>query len=57
MDDGTRTIVNHTDGSQTLVEHNDGEQTFAEHFDAGPLPKDGRRTHDSRQPRAGSGSS
>jgi hypothetical protein len=32
MDDGTRTIVNHTDGSQTLVEHNDGEQTFAEHF-------------------------
>ena len=31
MDDGTRTIVNHTDGSQTLVEHNDGEQTFAEH--------------------------
>ena len=34
MDDGTRTIVNHTDGSQTLVEHNDGEQTFAEHVDA-----------------------
>jgi hypothetical protein len=37
MDDGTRTIVNHTDGSQTLVEHNDGEQTFAEHFDAGAV--------------------
>jgi hypothetical protein len=32
MDDGTRTIVNHTDG----------EQTFAEHFDAGPSLKDGR---------------
>jgi hypothetical protein len=45
MDDGTRTVVNHTDGSQTLVEHNDGEQTFAEHFDAGPSLKDGRRTH------------
>jgi hypothetical protein len=45
MDDGTRTIVNHTDGSQTLVEHNDGEQTFAEHIDAGPSLKDGRRTH------------
>jgi hypothetical protein len=57
MDDGTRTIVNHTDGSQTLVEHNDGEETFAEHFDAGPSLKDGRRTHDSHQPRAGSGSS
>ena len=55
MDDGTRTIVNHTDGSQTLVEHNDGEQTFAEHFDARPSPKDGRRTQDSRPPRAGSG--
>jgi hypothetical protein len=53
----TRTIVNHTDGSQTLVEHNDGEQTFAEHFNAGPSLKEGRRTHDSRQPRAGSGSS
>ena len=47
MDDGTRTVVNHTDGSQTLVEHNDGEQTFAEHFDAGPSLKDGRRTNDS----------
>jgi hypothetical protein len=57
MDDGTRTIVNHTDGSQTLVEHNDGEQTFAEHFNAGPSLKDGRRTYDSRQPRAGSGKS
>ena len=57
MDDGTRTIVNHTDGSQTLVEHNDGEQTFAEHFNAGPSLKDGRRTHDSRQRRAGSGKS
>ena len=57
MDDGTRTVVNHTDGSQTLVEHNDGEQTFAEHFDARRSLKDGRRTHDSRQPRAGSGSS
>ena len=54
MDDGTRTIVNHTDGSQTLVEHNDGEQTFAEHSDGGPSLKDGRRTHDSRQLRAGS---
>ena len=43
MDDGTRTIVNHTDGSQTLVEHNDGEQTFAEHIDAGPSLNDGRR--------------
>ena len=57
MDDGTRTIVNHTDGSQTLVEHNDGEQTFAEHVDARRSLKDGRRTQDSRQPRAGSGSS
>ena len=57
MDDGTRTVVNHTDGSQTLVEHNDGEQTFAEHFDAGPSLKDGRRSHDSHQPRAGSGKS
>ena len=57
MDDGTRTVVNHTDGSQTLVEHNDGEQTFAEHFDAGPSLKNGRRTHDSHQPRTGSGSS
>jgi len=56
MDDGTRTVVSHSDGSQTLVEHNDGEQTFAEYFDAGPSLKDGRRTHDSRQPRAGSGS-
>ena len=56
MDDGTRTIVNHTDGSQTLVEHNDGEQTFAEHVDARRSLKDGRRTQDSRQPRAGSGS-
>ena len=57
MDDGTRTIVNHTDGSQTLVEHSDGEQTFAEHIDAGPSLNGGRRTRDSRQPRAGSGSS
>ena len=57
MDDGTRTIVNHTDGSQTLVEHNDGEQTFAEHVEARRSLKAGRRTHDSRQPRAGSGSS
>ena len=57
MDDGTRTIVNHTDGSQTLVEHNDGEQTFAEHVEARRSLKDGRRTHDSRPPRAGSGSS
>ena len=57
MDDGTRTIVNHTDGSQTLVEHNDGEQTFAEHVEASRSLKDGRRTQDSRQPRAGSGSS
>ena len=57
MDDGTRTIVNHTDGSQTLVEHNDGEQTFAEHVDARLSLKDGRRTHDSRQPHARSGSS
>jgi hypothetical protein len=56
MDDGTRTIVNHTDGSQTLVEHNDGEQTFAEHIDAGPS-LNGRRTHDSPQPWPGSGSS
>ena len=57
MDDGTRTIVNHTDGSQTLVEHNDGEQTFAEHVGARRSLKDGRRTQDSRQPRARSGSS
>lgn len=57
MDDGTRTIVNHTDGSQTLVEHNDGEQTFAEHVNARRSLKDGRRTQDSRPPRAGSGSS
>ena len=51
MDDGTRTVVNHTDGSQTLVEHNDGEQTFTEHFDAGPSLNGGSRTHDSQQPR------
>ena len=57
MDDGTRTIVNHTDGSQTLVEHNEGEQTFAEHVEARRSLKDGRRTQDSRPPRAGSGSS
>ena len=57
MDDGTRTIVNHTDGSQTLVEHNDGEQTFAEHVETRRSLKDGRRPRDSRQPRAGSGSS
>ena len=57
IDDGTRTIVSHTDGSQTLVEHNDGEQTFAEHVDARRSLKDGRRTQDSRQPRARSGSS
>jgi hypothetical protein len=53
MDDGTRTVVNHTDGSQTLVEHNDGEQTFTEHFDAAPALNDGHRSHDSRRPRAG----
>ena len=35
MDDGTRTIVEHTDGSHTVVDHADGEQTFAQHFDAG----------------------
>jgi uncharacterized protein DUF6458 len=57
MNDGTRTIVNHTDGSQTLVEHNDGEQTFAEHIDAGPSLRDERRMNDSHQPWAGSGSS
>jgi hypothetical protein len=57
MDDGTRTVVNHTDGSQTLVEHNDGEQTFTEHIDAGPSLNGDSRTHDSHQPRAGSGSS
>ena len=55
MDDGTRTVVNHTDGSQTLVEHADGEQTFAEHFEADPSLNNGRRTHDPHQPRAGSG--
>jgi len=55
MDDGTRTVVNHADGSQTLVEHEDGAQTFAEHFDADPSLNDGRRTHDPRRPRAGSG--
>ena len=57
MDDGTRTIVNHTDGSQTLVEHSEGEQTFAEHVEARRSLKDGRRTQESRPPRAGSGSS
>jgi hypothetical protein len=57
MDDGTRTVLNHADGSQTLVEHDSGAQTFAEHFDADPSLNDGRRTHDSRQPRAGSGKS
>ena len=55
MDDGTRTVVEHTDGSQTLVEHNDGEQTFAEHIDAGPSLNGDSRTHDPHQPRAGSG--
>ena len=57
MDDGTRTVLNHADGSQTLVEHDSGAQTLAEHFDADPSLNDGRRTHDSRQPRAGSGKS
>ena len=57
MDDGTRTVVNHTDGSQTLVEHNDGEQTFTEHFDAGSSLNGDSRAHNPRQPRAGSGSS
>jgi hypothetical protein len=57
MDDGTRTVVNHTDGSQTLVEHNDGEQTFTEHFDAGPSLNGDSRTHNPHQPRAGSGTS
>jgi uncharacterized protein DUF6458 len=57
MDDGTRTVLNHADGSQTLVEHDSGAQTFAEHFDTGPSLNDGRRTHDPRQPRAGSGKS
>ena len=55
MDDGTRTVVNHSDGSQTLVEHNDGEETFTEHFDADPSLNGGRGTHGSRRPRAGSG--
>ena len=54
MDDGTRTVVNHTDGSQTLVEHNDGEQTFAEHFDADPSLNDAARINDHRRPRTGS---
>jgi hypothetical protein len=57
MDDGTRTLLNHADGSQTLVEHDGGAQTFAEHFDGDPSLNDGRRTNDSRQPRAGSGKS
>jgi hypothetical protein len=57
MDDGTRTVLNHADGSQTLVEHDSGAQTFAEHIDADPSLNDGRRTHDPRQPRAGSGKS
>jgi hypothetical protein len=57
MDDGTRTVVNHTDGSQTLVEHNDGEHTFAEHFEAGPSLNGGHQTNDIRRPRAGSGQS
>jgi hypothetical protein len=55
LDDGTRTVVSHADGSQTLVEHEDGAQTFAEHFDADPSLQDGRWTHDSHPPRAGSG--
>jgi hypothetical protein len=55
MDDGTRTVVEHTDGSQTLVEHDDGAQTFVEHFDGDPSLDDGRRTHDPRRSRAGSG--
>jgi hypothetical protein len=42
VDDGARTIVEHTDGSQTLVEHADGGQTFAQHFDAGQSPVRGR---------------
>jgi hypothetical protein len=46
MDDGTRTVVEHTDGSQTLVEHDDETQTFVEHFDGDPSLTDGRRTHD-----------
>jgi len=55
MDDGTRTVVEHTDGSQTLVEHDDGAQTFVEHFDGDPSLNDGRRAHDPRRSRAGSG--
>jgi hypothetical protein len=55
MDDGTRTVFEHTDGSQTLVEHDDGAQTFVEHFDGDPSLEDGRRTHDPRRSRAGSG--
>ena len=41
LDDGTRTIMEHTDGSQTIVEHTDDEQTV----DAGPSLKDGHQTH------------
>jgi len=56
MDDGTRTVLDHSDGSQTVVEHEDGAQTFAEHFDASPSLDDGRRSHDpGLPPRAGSG--
>ena len=55
MDDGTRTVVNHTDGSQTLVEHEDGAQTFAEHFDADPSLNNGHKTHDPRRSKAGPG--
>jgi hypothetical protein len=45
LDDGSRTIVEHTDGSQTLVEHADGGQTFAQHFDAGQSLNNGQRTN------------
>src|ERR1700722_3254428 len=41
LDDGTRTIMEHTDESQTILEHTDDEQTF----DAGPSLKDGHQIH------------
>lgn len=54
-DEGTRTVLNDADGSQTLVAEGDGAQTFAEPLEAIPGLNDGRRTHDSGRPRAGSG--
>jgi Domain of unknown function (DUF6458) len=50
----TRTVSNHANGSLALVEEADGPQTVAEHIEAVPPFNDGRKSHDSGRPRAGS---